>query len=231
MKPNICKCGCLRPCGTNEYFNRHDTWEITRRSPIDYIIEDRGYETPCWIWQLCITKFGYAKIKVDGRDLHAHTYYYEQYRGQIPKTKPRTEPDHLCRVRSCVNPWHIEIVTQLENIRRGNVVHVARERFAKVRQEELAKIGILYSNGLSQSQIAKLYGVQQSCISRILRADRWKGIVKPTNIRSPIKLNSEQVFQIRDRIDLGESQRTLAREFKISDSQISRIVRGESWAT
>jgi hypothetical protein len=46
----------------------------------------------------------------------AHRAFYEDYRGPIP---PGLVIDHLCRVRLCVNPSHMEIVTRGENTRRG----------------------------------------------------------------------------------------------------------------
>jgi hypothetical protein len=41
--------------------------------------------------------------------------------------------DHLCRVRCCVNPWHLEPVTHGENLRRGIGPALTRARFAKYR--------------------------------------------------------------------------------------------------
>lgn len=48
--------------------------------------------------------------------LSAHRVAYELTRGPIPAGM---EIDHLCRVRSCVNPDHLEAVTRGENLRRG----------------------------------------------------------------------------------------------------------------
>jgi hypothetical protein len=47
----------------------------------------------------------------------AHRWAYEQWRGLIPIG---VIVDHLCCVTSCVNPWHLELVSQSENSRRGN---------------------------------------------------------------------------------------------------------------
>lgn len=187
--PNLCKCGCLRPCGEAEYASRHDRWDTTRRCPVDYVVEDRGYKTPCWIWQLGITKWGYAKLKMNGKTVHAHRYYYEQYRGPIPpwtSGNQRIEPDHLCRVRACVNPWHIELVTQLENARRGNVVAVARNLNNKLQVERLQEIADRYTAGETQQQLAQAFGIGQTQISRILRGQRWRGLINPVAMRPPV---------------------------------------------
>jgi predicted DNA-binding protein (UPF0251 family) len=223
---NICKCGCLRPC-EGEYSNRHDLWRTTRKSPVDYIVEERGFETPCWIWQLGISRSGYAKIKVNGKDVRAHVYYYEQYREELPpntKTKygREAELDHLCRIRACVNPWHLEVVTPLENKRRGLVAKLSREDVSSIRQH--------YLDGESQYQIAHRLGVRQTQISRILNGSRWSDVVEKTATRSPIKLTPEQVEQIRLHAYSGELQRDIAQAFGMSQSQIGRIVRGQSWS-
>lgn len=223
--PNLCQCGCLRPCGNAEYFTLHDRQRCTRKAAEDYRIEDRGYTTPCWIWQLRISRFGYACIKSNGHSFHAHRYYYEQYREPIPETIDgwRAEADHLCRVRECVNPWHLEVVPQIENIRRGELLTLT--------EEQVREIGKRYTDGESQSQIARVLGIGQAQVSRILNGQRWKGIAQPVSIRreSNLKLSPAQVEEIRKRASAGEFQRDIAQQFGMGQSQISRIVRGESW--
>lgn len=78
--------------------------------------EDRGYETPCWIWQGPINVHGYGRVTLGERRLMAHRCMYEMAKGPIPKG---LDIDHLCRVRACVNPDHMEPVTRAENVRRG----------------------------------------------------------------------------------------------------------------
>ena len=81
-------------------------------------VEDRGYETPCWVWQKVCNPKGYAKSHFAdlGKNKRVHRVSYELYVGPIPEGLTL---DHLCRVKSCVNPAHLEPVTALENIRRA----------------------------------------------------------------------------------------------------------------
>lgn len=72
--------------------------------------------TGCWLWFRATTAKGYGSLKENGRDVHAHRVAYEAFRGPIP---PGLQIDHLCRVRCCVNPDHLEAVTQRENLLRG----------------------------------------------------------------------------------------------------------------
>lgn len=65
----------------------------------------------CWLWRGGLGASGYGKYK--GRQ--AHRVIYEELVGPIPDG---LQLDHLCRVLICVNPAHVEPVTDLENKRR-----------------------------------------------------------------------------------------------------------------
>lgn len=74
----------------------------------------------CWLWMGAISVDGYGHIRTRRGMEKAHRISYERSRGPIPEGKVI---DHLCRVRCCVNPDHLEVVDTAENIRRGNAGH------------------------------------------------------------------------------------------------------------
>ena len=75
----------------------------------------------CWLWLAYRDRHGYGKVNYGGRPpqgrVHfAHRLIYQLERGPIPEGKVL---DHVCKNPGCVNPDHLEIVTQGENVRRG----------------------------------------------------------------------------------------------------------------
>jgi hypothetical protein len=73
--------------------------------------------TRCWEWTAALTKDGYGQARRSGKNVKAHRHVYQVLVG--PLAPGVQQLDHLCRVRRCVNPDHLEPVTPLENIRRG----------------------------------------------------------------------------------------------------------------
>lgn len=74
--------------------------------------------TGCWLWLGHVRPNGYGQVwsPKERRLVGAHRAMYEHLIGPVPKT---LDLDHLCRVRCCVNPAHLEPVSRSENLRRG----------------------------------------------------------------------------------------------------------------
>lgn len=69
----------------------------------------------CWIWTAKINERGYGVFWLAGKNRKAHRVSYELHVQRIPEGM---QIDHLCRQPACVNPHHLEVVTQKENNRR-----------------------------------------------------------------------------------------------------------------
>ena len=70
----------------------------------------------CWLWVGSIMPNGYGQKKHLQRNGPAHRWMYEQRIGPIPAGM---QIDHVCNVRHCVNPEHLEVVTPEENRQRA----------------------------------------------------------------------------------------------------------------
>lgn len=85
-------------------------------------IEDRFFEKVveqadgCWLWTAQLHNQGHGRFRLPDRHVYAHRWAYEFLVGPVPEGM---ELDHLCRVRACVNPAHLEPVTHRENVLRG----------------------------------------------------------------------------------------------------------------
>jgi hypothetical protein len=86
----------------------------TLANVLNRVVVDPG---GCWIWTGRLGRDGYGYVDAYDRQHTAHRYLYAQMIGPLPQ---ELHLDHLCRVRCCVNPDHVEPVTPKENIRRGD---------------------------------------------------------------------------------------------------------------
>ena len=133
-----------------------------KKRAVDYLLEDRGYTTPCWIFQGRLdSRSGYGHINRDGVCRWAHRYFYEQHKGAIPAG---LVVDHLCArsggPRHCVNPDHLEAVTHQENIRRGKNVKLSEQTAEQIRRDFAA--------------LAERYGVTENTIMSVVRGRSWR---------------------------------------------------------
>lgn len=166
----LCECGCgqrtpmLRTgdrAGSPRRFMPGHQLRTPLHGAAQYREEDRGHDTPCWIWLRALSTRGYGVYGHGARP--AHCVYYEQAHGSIPAG---AELDHLCRVRACVNPRHLEPVTRAENARRSPLV-------AKLSPDVVAEIRRSIE---PQRIVAARYGVARQTVSDIRLRRRWRDI-------------------------------------------------------
>lgn len=78
----------------------------------------------CWLWTACLNK-GYGRFWPMGYGVYAHRFSLGLVGRQVPQG---FEVDHLCGVKNCVRPTHLEIVLKAENIRRADCGRKHREK-------------------------------------------------------------------------------------------------------
>lgn len=84
-----------------------------------YLIDrcEKDYSTKCWNWKRSCGSHGYGNAYRNGKFILAHRFSHELFKGEIPTGY---QVDHLCFNRKCINPEHLEAVTQVVNKQRAN---------------------------------------------------------------------------------------------------------------
>lgn len=97
--------------------------------PLNRSLKDRIYaksipvtESGCWIWMGAKQNNGYGHMGYMGKTYLVHRISYEQHVGLIPENMVI---DHMCRVRDCVNPDHLQVTTIAENVLASNSMTIS----------------------------------------------------------------------------------------------------------
>lgn len=116
--------GCDRPAQLRVgYCLRHYKRWKRRGTAHDITPEERFFAFvaevgDCWVWRGTTQIGGYGTFAISHRQgVLAHRWAYEFMVAEIPDG---LVIDHLCSNPPCVNPWHLEPVTQRENLHRSN---------------------------------------------------------------------------------------------------------------
>lgn len=130
----------------------------------------------CWVWQAGELHRGYGGFYLDGEMIGAHRASIEIHKDGVPEGKYVL---HTCDRKMCVNPEHLYVGTQQENIddalERGQVVTGEDNPSTKLTRKDVQDIRTLYnSSDITQSELGKEYGVDQSTVSKILNGEWWQ---------------------------------------------------------
>jgi hypothetical protein len=173
----ICQCGCGGKTSLARYTD--PTRGCVRGQPKRYIhnhhpepyppetgykIEDRGFETPCWTWQRWKNKKGgYGFFTKNRKPVAAHRYFYAKY---VRPILPGQQVHHRCHVTCCVNPDHLQAVTQTYNERHKKKMKLSMEKARTIRQ--------LFNWGANVEDICHVFRVNNYLILAVLQNKIWK---------------------------------------------------------
>lgn len=182
----------------------------------------------CWIWNGSIEKSGYGRFRFNGKPFLAHRASWEIHNGPIPKGEGYhgTCVCHKCDNKICVNPSHLFLGSQSDNMR--DLLSKGMNPHSRLKPEQVIEIR---SSNYSSEILSKNYGVNKLQIQRIKRGIRWKFIlpekdrirVDSTIIPPRNKLSVNNVHEI---LNSNEKQKDLAKKFGVRQSAISKIKNG-----
>lgn len=115
----------------------------------------------CHIWVGCLDPNGYGRVGNHSGTYLAHRVAYTYAVGPI-ETR---QLDHLCRNRACINPTHLEPVTNAKNTRRGDKAILT---WADVIEARLLRMG-----GWTYPEIGRHLGVSDTCAHDAVNGRRW----------------------------------------------------------
>lgn len=131
----------------------------------------------CWLWEGAQTR-GYGQLTHDRRHHYAHRFSWQITRGEIPEGMVVC---HRCDTPLCVNPDHLFLATQLDNVRdciskgrsRRRGIPGAANPAVKNASVDAERITSLFHLGLGVREIAPIVGVSKSTVSNVIRGKHW----------------------------------------------------------
>jgi hypothetical protein len=190
-------------------------------------------ESGCWIWDHDCDGKGYGRISYRNSRYSAHRMSWMIHHGAI---EPGLNVLHKCDVTFCVNPDHLFLGTQKDNM--GDCARKKRHQFgersgASVLTDEMAQ-GIHSAHG-KYKDIAARFGISKYAVKDIKKRNRWRHLelsrcghnyTKGSDVTGS-KLSESEVLEIRRATG---SFASLARMYGVSDTSIANIKRRKTWA-
>ena len=140
---------------------------------MEHLFNKVNQTSTCWLYN-GYTEHGYGRIWVNVKNVQAHRHAYNLLKGDIPSGMVIR---HLCNVKLCVNPDHLEIGTQQDNmddmVKANRQAKGSKHGQAKLNEEQVKEIKELLLTGLSQQKIAERYKVSRECIKLIKSGKNW----------------------------------------------------------
>ena len=139
---------------------------------------DKRNPDECWNWKGSLFAGGYGQFSLNhSTPVPAHRFSYELCNQPIPEG---LYVCHTCDNRACVNPAHLWVGTQSENIKdmfrkgRDNHPHGEEVNWSKLTEQQVRDIREQTASGIYQYVVAEKYGICQSNVSRIVNRNSWK---------------------------------------------------------
>lgn len=134
----------------------------------------------CWLWSGHRSADGYGKLTIGRSAQLAHRVSWQLHHGPIPAG---LRVLHRCDNPPCVNPDHLFLGTQADNVRDMHAKNRARKAlwmaspFAKLTDDDVRAIRREYAGRrVSQQSLATRFGVSQHLVSRIVRGTLWRHV-------------------------------------------------------
>jgi HNH endonuclease len=134
-------------------------------------------DTKCWEWTAGLKDNGYGQTSLNKKKFHTHRLSWEMHNGPIPEN---LQINHRCNNRKCVNPEHLILGTQQENVSYMNFQgrHALGQDtgMAVLTEAQVKDIRQKYRDGVRNCELCREYKVSNSTIHRVVFNKLWKHV-------------------------------------------------------
>jgi transposase len=186
----------------------------------DYLLDRvRRSSRGCWEWQRGRHRQGYGQFtNKAGKTVLAHRVSYEHFCGPIPVG---IKVCHECDNPACINPVHLFLGTQLQNMADC----AAKGRRLKAWSKEERETAVeMRKNGVPLCDVAKHFNVSEATVARNIKIGKGRSLK-----HGKAKLSISQIEGVRSDEKAGITRRELTKKYGVSRSTINKIITGRSW--
>jgi len=138
-------------------------------------------ENGCWIWKKLTKTHRYGNFYFNGKSQQSHRVSWQLHFGEIPEGMKVL---HKCDTPGCVNPEHLFLGTQKDNVldcikkgrfHQNSAKSCEKHHFAKLKAVDVQNIKAIYKyTDATHQKLANIYGVSREQIGKIIRGERWQ---------------------------------------------------------
>lgn len=196
-----------------------------------YVVE--GEPDACWIWKGRIGDKGYGTVDVRGQCLRAHRLSWSIHRGAIPDGQVVR---HSCDFRACVNPSHLLLGSQLDNIEdrqeRGRQARGEQTGSAKLSVENVREIRRLHADGLGQREVARKMALPYSCVHGVISGKWWAHVDNyapdASRARAP-SMSEAKAREVIEALRAGTPRSAVRERFGLGKALVDAIAARKCW--
>lgn len=189
----------------------------------------------CWLWSGAPDADGYGCFTIGGRATHssfrAHRIAYVLSSGVDPL---ELKVCHSCDNPPCVNPAHLFLGTNLENVRdaarKGRMTKGEDQSNSVLTDASVAMLRAMYRAGVPTKEIVAASGVSEKAMTMAVTGRTWRHLPGECTVRRGRAILTEaQVVELREFYADGAPTRLLAGKFGIDAAHVIAIATGRLW--